>query len=72
VAQPPDPPRRGHPDSEITHPDPVGTTLTCGDIPGGDAGTQNRIIGICGRKPGSLIRAIGIRSEGIKELEFAR
>jgi len=50
----------------------VGTTLTCGDITGGDAGTQNRICGICGRKPGSLIRAIGIRSEGIKELEFAR
>jgi len=49
----------------------VVTTLTCGDITG-NAGTQNRIIGTCGRKPGSLIRAIGTRSEGIKELEFAR
>jgi len=36
----------------------------------GTAGTQNRIIGICRTKPGSLIRAIGIRSEGIKELEI--
>jgi len=36
----------------------------------GNAGTQNRICGICGTRPGSLIKAIGIRSEGIKELEI--
>jgi len=43
----------------------VGTTLAYSDITG-NAGTQNRICGICGMKPGFLIRAIGIRSEGIK------
>jgi len=49
----------------------VGITLTCSDITG-NAGNLNRIIGIWGMKLGFLIRAIGIRSEGIKELEFAR
>jgi len=49
----------------------VGITLTCGDITR-NAGNLSRIIGICRIEPGSLIRAIGIRSEGIKELDFAR
>jgi len=47
----------------------VGITLTCSDITG-NAGIQNRICGICGKKPGSLIRAIGTRSGRIKELEI--
>ena len=49
----------------------VGTTLACSDIRG-NAGPQNRICWICGMKPGFLIRAIGIRSEGIKELKSAQ